>query len=156
MVYVDDAYLRHSGGTVYAPSGIPFATPAEKENLACVSVFENFPTAITVPLEGKGQEVAICFIASTYCMQSYVENARITVTYADGSATVEKLIYPVNIDDWLTSALTTEAENFYFNDFNHATVLRIRLDSGRELAHIRIEAIANEIVLGIIGISISR
>ncbi len=156
MVYVDDSLLRNSCGIVHSPSGIPFATPAENENLACVSIYDVFPTSITVPLSGKGQEVAVLFIASTYCMQSYVENARITVTYADGTSTYTKLVYPLNIDDWLTSALTTEAEIFYFSNFNHATVQRIRIDPGKELASIKIEAVANEIILGVAGISISR
>ena len=153
---IDDSLFRNSGGMIHSPSGIPFATPAENENLACVSIYDVFPTAITVPLNGKGQEVAVLFIASTFCMHSYLENARITVTYADGSSTCTKLIYPLNIDDWLTSALTSEAEIFYFSQFNHATVQRIRIDPNKELACIKIEAIANEVILGIAGISISR
>ena len=156
VAYIDDTFFRNSGGIVHTPSGIPFATPAESENLACVSIFDNFPTAINIPLEGKGQELAVLFVASTYCMQSYVENARITVTYADGTTDHIKLVYPINIDDWLTSALTTEGEIFYFNDFNHATVQKIRLDAHKELASIRIEAVANEVILGVVGISISR
>ena len=156
VVYVDDSLFRNSGGTVHSPSGIPFATPAERENLACVSIFDVFPTSFTAPLSGKGQEIAVLFIASTYCMHSYLENARITVTYADGTSSVTKLVYPFNIDDWLTSALTTEAEIFYFNDVNHATVQRIRLDPEKELADIKIAAVANEVILGIAGISISR
>ena len=156
VVYIDDAFFRNSGGIVNSPSGIPFATPAEKENLACVSIYDVFPTDITIPLSGKGQEIAVLFIASTYCMQSHVENARITVTYADGTETYKKLIYPIHMDDWLTSALTTEGEIFYFNNFNHATVQKIRIDSTKELAGIKIEAVANEIILGVAGISISR
>jgi hypothetical protein len=140
----------------YIESASSFLTPVEKENLACVSIYDVFPTSITVPLSGKGQEVAVLFIASTYCMQAYVENARITVTYADGTTTYTKLVYPLNIDDWLTSALTTEAEIFYFSNFNHATVQRIRIDPDKELASIKIEAVANEVVLGVAGISVSR
>ena len=66
------------------------------------------------------------------------------------------LVYPMDIDDWLTSALTTQSEIFYFNNFNHATIKRIRIDSNKELASIKFEAIANEVVLGVAGISISR
>ncbi len=156
VVYADDTFFRTSGGTVTSPSGIPFATPAENENLACVSIYERFPTSITVPLSGKGQELAVLFIASTYCMQSYVENVRMTVTYKDGTSSDTSLVYPMDIDDWLTSALTTQSEIFYFNNFNHATVKRIRLDPTKELAGIKIEAIANEVVLGVAGISVSR
>lgn len=156
VAYVDDSFFRNSGGIVQSPSGISFATPAENENVACVSVYETFPTDITVPLEGKGQEIAVLFVASTYCMQGYVENARITVNYADGTSTEMKLVYPFNIDDWLTSAITTEGEIFYFSNYNHATVQKLRIDPTKELANIKFEAVANEIVLGIAGISISR
>ena len=154
--YVDDANLRNSGGTVYSPSGIPFLTPAEGNNLACISSFDVFPTDIDFKLDGKGQEIAVMFIASAYCMQSHVENVRITVTYADGTTSNTSLVYPFDIDDWFTSALATKAENFYFNDFNHANIKRIRIDSDKELASIKIEAIANEVILGVMGISVSR
>ncbi len=156
QVYIDDSYFRNSGGRVHSPSGIPFVTPEEKENLACVSLYDVFPTAMEVPLNGKAKELAVLFVASTYCMQTLVENARITVTYADGTTEVKKLIYPVNVDDWLTSALTTEGEIFYFNNFNHATVQNVRLDPDKELASVKIEAVANEVILGVAGISIGR
>ncbi len=156
VVYVDDSLFRNSGGIVQSPSGIPFVTPSENENLACVSIYDVFPTEITIPLSGKGQEAAVLFVASTCCMHSHVENARITVNYADGTSTHQKLVYPFNIDDWLTSALTTEAEIFYFNNFNHATVQRVRINPDKELESIKIEAVANEVVLGVAGVSISR
>ena len=154
--YIDDSLFRKSGGIVHSPSGIPFATPAEGKNLACVSIFDVFPTDITVPLDGKGQEIAVLFVASTFHLHAYVENVRMTVAYADGTTTESKLVYPLSIDDWLTAALTSEAEIFYFNDFNHATVKRIRIDPTKELASIKIEAIANEVILGVAGISVSR
>ena len=154
--YVDDSHFRNSGGTVYTPSGIPFVTPAENDNLACVSIFDVFPTDITVPLDGKGQEVAVLFIASTFHLHAYVENARITVTYADGTSEESKLVYPLSIDDWITPALTTESEIFYFSNYNHATVKRIRIDPNEELKDIKKEASANEVILGVAGISIRR
>lgn len=154
--YVDDSLFRNSGGTVCTPSGIPFATPAENDNLACVSIFDVFPTEMTVPLDGRGQEVAVLFVASTFHLHAYVENARITVTYADGTSQESKLVYPLSIDDWITPALTTEAEIFYFSNYNHATVKRIRLDPDKELSSIKIEAIANEVILGVAGISVAR
>ena len=60
------------------------------------------------------------------------------------------------MDDWLTSALTTDAECFYFSDFNHATVQRIRIDADKELESVKIEAVANDVIIGVAGISISR
>ncbi|MBQ4516709.1 MAG: hypothetical protein II978_07970 [Clostridia bacterium] len=153
---VDDSTLRQADGVVHTKSGIPFATPSENENIACVSVWDNFPTEMVVPLDGTAQELAIMFISTTNSMQTRVENVRITVTYADGKTEEVKLVYPLSIDDWLVPALQTQNETFYFNDYNHATVQRIRLDSSKELANVKIEAVANEVIMGVMGISISR
>lgn len=156
VVYVDDSMLRSSGGTVYSPSGIPFATPEKNDNLACVSIFERFPTEFSVALEGKGEELAIMFVASACCLHTHVEGVRITVNYADETAESTSLVYPESLDDWLTSALTTKSEIFYFSNFNHATVKRIRLNPNKPLSSVKIEAVANELILGVAGISIAR
>lgn len=154
-VHIDDSALRTSNGLVHTFSGIPFLTPAKNENLACVSLWDNFPTEISIPLNGKAQELAILFVSTTNSMQTQVENVRITVEYADGETVSVKLIYPVNFDDWLTPALQTQNETFYFNDYNHATVQRICLAPNKELANVKIEAIANEVIMGVMGVSIS-
>jgi len=153
---VDDAKLRASGGKVTTRSGIEFLTPAEGDNIACVSLWDNFPSELTIPLEGCGQELALMFISSTNCMQTQVENVRITVTYEDGQTVTASLVYPYNIDDWMVPALQKENEIFYFSDFNHATVQRLRLDPAKKLANVKVEAIANEVIMGVMGISISR
>lgn len=155
-VYVDDSMLREAGGVIKTQSGIPFLTPKEGVNLSCVSVWDNFPTQLTIPLSGIAQELAILFVATTNCMQTRVENARITVTYADGETMTIPLVYPFNIDDWLVPALQKENEIFYFNDYNHATVQRLRLNPAKELVNVKIEAIANEVIMGVVGVSISR
>ena len=155
-LHVDDTGMRSAGGTVVSRSGIPFATPAEGNNLACVSIYDVFPTSTAFPLTGKAQELAVMFIASTYWMHTGVENVRLTVTYTDGTTEATPLVYPVSIDDWMTSALTTEAENLYISNFNHATVKRIRVDPDKELASLTVEAVANEDIFGVVGISVSR
>ena len=156
VMEIDDSFFRNSGGTVFSPSGIPFKTPAVGENLACVSIFDVFPTTITFPLDGKGQEIAILFIASAFNLHTGVENIRVTVNYADGTTSDTSLAYPSAIDDWLTAALTTESEVFYFNNASHASVKKIRIDPDKTLAGLKIEAVANEVIFGVAGISISR
>ena len=156
VVCVDDSLLRNSGGIIRTASGIPFATPAENENIACVSIFDVFPTETSFSLSGKGKELAVLFVASACCMHTGVENARITVTYTDGTTEEKKLVYPISLDDWLTSALTTEAEIFYFSDYNHASAVKLRLNPEKELSSVKVEAVANELILGVAGISINR
>ncbi len=156
QVFVDDSALRAAGGVVRTRSGIPFLTPSEKENLACVSLWDNFPTELSIPLSGTAKEIAMLFVVSTNSMQTQVENARITVTYADGDTVTQKLIYPWNVDDWLVPALQQQNETFYFSEYNHGIVQRLRLDPTKELANIKVEVIANEVILGIMGVSIGK
>lgn len=156
QLYVDDTFFRNSGGLIRTQSGIPFITPTKKENVACASVWDNFPTELSIPLVGMGNELAVLFISTTNSMQTGVENARITVEYEDGEKTEKKLVYPVHIDDWLVPALQTENEIFYFNDYNHATVQKIALNPNKQLSCVKIQAIANEVIIGVLGVSVSR
>ena len=153
-VRVDDTALRQ--GRISSPSGIGFLTPESGPNVACASMWDNFPTAIEIPLDGRAQEVALFFIGVTNPMQSRVENARLTVTYRDASKQTVSLVPPENFDDWLNAALQTQNETVYFSDFNHGTVQRIPLESNKELESVSIEAIANEVVVGLLGISVLK
>lgn len=155
-VCVDDTALRQAGGVFCAPSGIAFATPANGLNVACASLWENFPTIIRIPLLGKADELALFFIGVTNPMQSRIENARITVTYADGSQQKTSLVNPENFDDWLNAAIQTQSETVYFSDYNHGIVQRISLDDTKDLLEISIEAIANEVIFGLLGISVRK
>jgi len=155
-IYIDDSALRQAKGLVRTQSGIPFITPEKNENLACVSIWDNFPTQTTFELDGTAKELAVLFVATTNAMQSHVENARIVVEYEDGSTEKVSLVYPFNFDDWLTPAFQTENESFYFNHYNHATVQRIILDANKRLKNVKVEAVANEVILGVLGISICR
>ena len=86
-------------------------------------------------------------------MQSRVENGRFTVRYTDGMTVVSTLVNPDSFDDWLNAALQTRHETVYFNDYNNGTVARIVTDPSRELADLTVSAVANEVIIGIIGIT---
>jgi len=155
-VQVDDTALRQAKGLLRSPSGIGFASPQNGPNVACVSMWDNFPSKLEIPLKEKATELALFFIGVTNPMQSRVENARITATYKDDSRQIVSLVHPENFDDWLNSALQQQNETVYFSDFNHGIVQRINLDPKKELTKITIEAIANEIIIGLLGLSIRR
>ena len=156
QLYADDSALRGADGILHTPSGIPFTTPKDGDNVACVSVWENFPASLTVPLEDCAHELALLFVSTTNAMQTNVENARITVTYQSGEQETVSLVYPHNIDDWLVPALQSENEYVYFNDYNHATVQRVALNPQKPLASVTVEAVANEVIVGVLGISLRR
>ena len=153
-VEIDDPKLRN--GIFKTPSGVEFSLPEYGNNLACASIWDNFPTVLDIPLKCKAEEIAIFFIGVTNAMQSQVENVKFTVQYQDGSAQVSSLIHPQDFDDWLVPALQTTNETVYFSDYNHGIVHRIATDSTKELAKILIEAIANEVIIGVLGINLRK
>lgn len=153
-VEVDDSALRGCGGIYRVASGLPFRTPAAGPNAACVSVWENFPEELHFPLSGTAREAAVFLIGVTNPMQSRVENGRVTVEYADGGRETVSLVNPGNFDDWLVSAVQRENETVCFSPRNHGMVQRIGLDPGRALARLSVRAVANEVVVGVIGITL--
>ncbi|NLX04060.1 MAG: hypothetical protein GXY33_02830 [Phycisphaerae bacterium] len=155
-VVIDDSTLRRCGGTFTTASGIPFLTAADGPNAACVSIWDNFPEQLTVPLSGKGTELAVLLIGVTNPMQAHVENARLDVRYADDAVEQVSLVNPVNFDDWLVAAVQRENETVYFSRTNHAIVQRIALDPAKPLASLTVRAVANEVVVGLLGLAIRR
>lgn len=155
-VIIDDAGLRDCGGVYEIPSGIGFSTPAEGPNGVCVSMWDNYPTSVSIPLTGKARELAVFFVMTTNAMQCWVENARLTVNHADGPGEVVKLINPLNTDDWMTPALQAMNETVQFSDYNHGIVQRIPLDPGRELKELVVEAVANEVIMAVMGVAVAK
>ena len=153
---VDDTALRSCGGTFALPNGGSFKTPASGNNVLCVSIWDNFPTTATVPVSGKGVELELYLCGSTNAMQSFVENGKITVNYADGSKESLSLIHPVNFDDFLVPALQQEFDYFYFSTGNHGIVCRIPLNAEKEFESFTMEAIANEVIISLFGANIKR
>ena len=96
-VHVDGGALRGSRGLFRSPSGIDFMTPAKGPNIACVSIWDNFPTSMRIPLSGKARELALFCIGVTNPMQSHVENARLTVAYKDGAKEEVSLVHSLEL-----------------------------------------------------------
>lgn len=154
-VVVDDSRLRNAAdGVCRLPSGLSFITPRDGKNVACVSVWDNFPAVMSIPVGMSGKMLAVFFIGGTNCMQNGVENARLTVVYENGGEKAVPLFHPDNFDDWLLPSLLPGGDIFYFSDINHGIVNRIALDETRRVSALRVEAVANEVILGILGISI--
>jgi hypothetical protein len=107
-----------------------------------------------VPLKGKGTEIAVLLMGVTNPMQSRVENGRITVQYADGTFERKELVNPTNFDDWMVTPTQRENETVRLSDFNHAQVQRITLKPDKPLRSLTIAGIANEVIVGVLGVSL--
>ncbi|MBC7785852.1 MAG: DUF4450 domain-containing protein [Burkholderiales bacterium] len=183
---VNDSGLRALNGELRLPNGIAFKTPADASanNIAFTSRWNNYPAEITAPLTGRGAHAYLLMAGSTSPMQSRFDNGEVIVTYADGSTDRLSLInpaswWPINrdyrIDDYafalpgslpprvnLKSGAARLLKQSEFRgkggviEGGAATVLDLPLAADKELKSITVRTIANEIVIGLMGVTIQR
>jgi Domain of unknown function (DUF4450) len=180
------AVAGRSGGRLVLPNGVPFATPGPgtAPNVVFTSQWDDFPHEATVPLSGKAQRACLLMAGSTNWMQSRLDNGEVIVTYADGTTGRLALHNPTNwwpidedyfIDDYQfrrpeaipprvdlgtgTVRLLNVAE---FKGRGRpvpggaATVLDLPLSPDKELKSLTVRALANEVVIGLMGLTLER
>jgi hypothetical protein len=175
-----------SGGKIVLPDGIPFATPGEPEsrNIIFTSQWDNYPREVSVPLSGKSPHAFLLMAGSTGPMQSRFDNGEVVVAYADGSTNRLALRNPTNWwpieQDYFTDDFAFQVDEpapprvdlatgkIRIPDANGfkgrggkvpggaATVLELPLDGNKELKSITVRAIANEVVIGLMGVTLER
>jgi hypothetical protein len=174
------------GGQLVLPNGVPFATPGPGagRNVVFTSQWDNFPREAIVPLGGQARHVYLLMAGSTNWMQSRLDNGEVIVAYADGTTERLALHNPTNwwpidqdyfIDDFQfrrpemipprvdlkTGAvrLLTVAE---FKGRGRpvpggaATVLELPLSPQKELRSLTVRTLANEVVIGLMGLTLER
>ena len=180
------AVAGRSGGRLVLPNGVPFATPGPgtAPNVVFTSQWDDFPRDATVPLSGKARRAYLLMAGSTNWMQSRLDNGEVIVTYADGTTGRLALHNPTNwwpidedyfIDDYQfrrpeaipprvdlgtgTVRLLNVAE---FKGRGRpvpggaATVLDLPLSPDKELKSLTVRALANEVVIGLMGLTLER
>jgi hypothetical protein len=174
------------GGKIILPDGIPLATPAEAgaKNIIFTSQWDNYPREVAVPLSGKSSCVFFLMAGSTAAMQSRFDNAELIVTYTDGSTERLALNNPINwwpidqdylIDDFafrrpepLPPRVDLRTGRIRVLDLatfkgkggkvpgGAATILTLPLNPAKELKSLTVHAIANEVVIGLMSVTLER
>lgn len=132
--HIDDSGLRAiaraAGGVIKTDSGVPLRLQSDGNNVVYTSLWDNYPDSVTIALPNKKASNAYLLMAgSTNHMQSYIPNARITVSYTDGSSSMLNLVNPYN---WAPIE-----QDFYTDDFAFALPegilppMRMSLANGR-------------------------
>ena len=129
---IDDAGLRKMAGMsnlFTLPQGIQFSTPggAARRNILFTSQWDNFPSAVTIPLNGKAAHAYFLMAGSTNHMQSQFDNGKIVVTYTDNST--EELILR-NPETWWPIEEDYYTDGFAF-DLKKPRPPRIHLKTGK-------------------------
>lgn len=185
---IDDSGLRAAvrNGMLETSLGIPFRTPAEGNNIAFTSLWDNYPDSIEVPLAGKASRAYLLMAGSTNHMQCRIDNGMIRIYYTDGTCDTLPLVNP---DNWPPieqlffedgKAFNRHAPSLYrlrlktgdiSNNFGEelgfpgvsrevdggaAVLLEMPLDKRKELSHLVLETLSNEVVIGLMGITLQR
>jgi hypothetical protein len=175
-----------NGDKITLPDGIPLATPGEPgaKNIIFASQWDNYPREVSVPLAGKAARAFLLMAGSTAAMQSRFDNGEVIVTYADGTSTRLALNNPVNwwpvdqdyfIDDYafrrpesLPPRVDLRTGKIRILDMatfkgkggkvsgGAATVLDLPLDPAKELKSLTVRALANEVVIGLMSVTLAR
>ncbi|HAO80080.1 MAG TPA: hypothetical protein DCQ92_14130, partial [Verrucomicrobia subdivision 3 bacterium] len=166
--------------------GISLATPGENgaKNIIFTSQWDNYPREVSVPLAGKSSHAFLLMAGSTTAMQSQFDNGEVIVTYTDGSTGKLPLRNPVNwwpidqdyfIDDFAfrrpepipprVDLRTGKIRILDVETFKGkggkvsggaATVLDLPLNPQKELKSLTVRALANEVVIGLMSVTLAR
>ncbi len=175
-----------NGGRFLLPGNVPFEIPvrAEVPNVAFVSRWDNYPGSILIPIEGRATRLYLLMAGSTNHMQSHFDNAEIVVEYESGPRQRLALRNPTNwwpidqdyfIDDFqfrrpgsiplrvdlLTGAVRSPDPTSFAGhggkiEGGAATVLEVPLDPQRNVRSVTVTAIANEVVVGLLALTLEK
>ena len=173
----DTAWRKKVGpdGVAWTTDGIPFKTSKEGPNIAIVTLAGGFPGSLEFPVDAQGKTLYLMISGMTFPVQSHVVNLRISLRYADGSADHVELINPFTIGDcWSTwcgryhdtpsngfeniGGRTGPAGSAEVDDLTQpisvdteAHLVPFTLKPGVKLTTVRVEAIANDVIFGVMG-----
>jgi hypothetical protein len=175
-----------NAGRIALPNGVMFSTPTagDAKNILFTSQWDNYPREATAPLTGHARAAHLLMAGSTHFMQSRIDNGEVVVTYVDGTSArlalrnpetwwpIEQDYFiddyqfrddaplPIRVDLKTGQARVLEASTFKGKgrqvDGGAATVLQLPLDPAKELRSITVRTLANDVVIGLMGVTLER
>ncbi|MCX7426481.1 MAG: hypothetical protein NTW96_12775 [Planctomycetia bacterium] len=178
----DAAWRKKIGpdGVGWTHDGIPFKSAKEGKNIAVVTLAGGFPQKTDVPVRAGGKELYLMLSGMTFPAQSHVVNLRVTLQYADGAKEQVDLVNPFDIGDcwstWCGRWHDTPANGFEnlggrfgpagsaaAGDLtqpiavdDQAHLVKIPLRPGAPLDTLTLEAVANDVIFGLMGASVLK
>lgn len=170
-------YLLKDNKYVVAKQGVPFYWSGFEKNIAFTSLWDNWPKKLTIPVNRKGKAVWLMVAGSTNPMQCNIANAAIIFNYADKSKDTLQLVPPTNYwslcpynikspspgvvsrgdytsqtDSFVVSGLWPEM--IHLGQNCRAVLLSRRMKQDVQLDSITLQALSQEVVVGLMGITI--
>jgi hypothetical protein len=156
-----------------------------KPNILFTSQWDNYPKEAIVPLTGKASHAYLVMAGSANPMQSRMVNGRVIISYTDNTADTLLLKNPETwwpieqdyMDDGFAFTIdaarpirihlkTGEIVSAYDNnmdgyngkiiDGGAATVLDMPLNATKALKELKLQTVANDVVIGLMGVTLTR
>lgn len=158
--------LDHEG-RIITPQHVPFNRFALERNVAFSSLWDNWPRSITIPVNQTSEAVWLLLAGTTNPMQTRIANAEVRFRYADGVVEQMPLVPPENF--WTLCPLGKRDYNYDRDAFAlprippltvqlgnncRAILLSWKLRPHAELADITLETLSQEVVIGVMGVSL--
>ena len=165
--------------------GLSFLMPKEGKNIVFSSLWDNYPDSVAIAMpEGSFSAAYLLMAGSTNQMQSRIDNGLVVATYTDGSRDTLHLYNPVNwapiqeeyvFDDlafWSCPVKplrvrldngetgremqTIGGDNRYVIHHGAGLILKMPLKAEKRLASLRLVTLSNDVVIGIMGITLEK
>ena len=161
------AQLAEAPGRIMTPARVPFTRFAEDRNIAFTSRWDNWPTAVEIPIQRKASTIWLLVCGTTFPMQTRIANAEFRFRYTDGQVEKLELIPPDNF--WMLCPWGGEDYNYAHDGFClppepppqvqlgancRAMVLSWRLRAGVQLESVTLETLSQDVVIGLMGLSL--
>jgi hypothetical protein len=154
-------------GQVVTPQGVPFVAPSATRNVAFTSLWDNWPAQVTVPVNQSAAAVWVLVAGSTQPLQGKIANSVVHFRYADGVDERLELVPPLNfrmLCNWAGGDYNQEFDAFALGGTPplmvqlgsncRAMLYGWRLRKGVKLKEVSLEALSQEVVVGLMGVSL--
>lgn len=158
--------LLGADGLLKTAEGVPFKWNSQERNVAFVSQYDNWPDSLTIPVGKAGKALWFLVSGTTNQMQTRIANGVFHIRYTDGSEESLELIHPLNY--WTLS----DHKHTYLPDRDpyaypdplpsrlqlgtncRAMVLNRCLKPGIPVESVCLEALSQEVVIGLMGLTV--
>lgn len=159
--------LAGPAGMIRTAQNVEFLRPGDGMNIAFTSLWDNWPSKVTVPVNASGDSVWLLLCGTTNPMQLQISNAVLRFRYADGKEESLDLVPPKNF--WSLTRFGRVDYDYKRDGFVlpkdppphvqlgtdcRAIVAGWKLRAGVKLESITLEALSPEVVIGLMGVSI--
>ena len=178
----DKAWRKKVGadGVAWTTDGIPFKTTKVGPNIGIVTLAGGYPASLRFAVNASGKSICLMLSGMSFPAQSHVPHLRVSLQYDDGTKEQKTLVAPFDIGDcwstWCGRWHDTAANGFEnlggrfgpsgstqvkdlsqpINVDTEAHLMLFDLNPNKTLSAVSIEALANDIIFGVMGASILK